>query len=289
MLVIDLTRERSAARFGWVTLAELTPDEERQIRELLQALDVVPEWLTLTSSLQPRLVPGSDLAYDDGRAHPYEVSYAAWAAMLAAVSHLACLRDSLFRWTGPDRVNAKIHTHGPFSLVRGALENASRVVWMLEPNDSDERLLRRLELEWKESGAQDAVRQLMGSPVKSKADRLEELVDLLPPATTDPDEIKLKQKAIKANPGYATIVEADGKYLRSGSSPPKLVWQACSALAHGDYRGTLSYSDREVLAGQSPGIMLALITANVLLLTRGTQLAIETMQVAWRLYNRRAS
>ena len=35
--------------------------------------------------------------------------------------------------------------------------------------------------------------------------------------------------------------------------------------------------------------MLALITANVLLLTRGTQFAIETMQVAWRLYNRRAS
>ena len=33
----------------------------------------------------------------------------------------------------------------------------------------------RLKLEWKESGAQDAVRQLMGSPVKSKADRLEEL------------------------------------------------------------------------------------------------------------------
>jgi hypothetical protein len=55
----------------------LTPDEERQIRELLQALDVVPEWLTLTSGLPPRLVPGSDLAYDDGRAHPYEVSYAA--------------------------------------------------------------------------------------------------------------------------------------------------------------------------------------------------------------------
>src|SRR5262245_10339457 len=197
-LLIDLTRECGAARFGHVTLTELTPEEERQIRELLQALDAAPEWLTLTSGLQPPLVPGSDLAYDDGRAHPYEVSYAAWAAMLAAVSHLACLRDSLFRWTGPDRVDAKVHTHGPFSLVRGALENASRVGWMLEPNDSYERLLRRLQLEWKESSAQDAVCQLMGSPVKSKADLLEELVGLLPSATTGPDEIKLKKKAIKA-------------------------------------------------------------------------------------------
>jgi hypothetical protein len=127
----------------------------------------------------------------------------------------------------------------------------------------------------------------MGSPIKSKDDRLEELVGLLPPATIDPDGIKLKKKAIKANPGYATIVEEAGKHLRSGSSQPRLVWQACSALAHGDYRGTLSYSDREVIAEQSPGIMLAMITANVMLLTKGTQLSIQMMRVAWGVYNRR--
>jgi hypothetical protein len=32
-------------------------------------------------------------------------------------------------------------------------------------------------------------------------------------------------------------------------------------------------------------MMLALITANMPLLTRGTKLATETMQVAWRLCN----
>jgi hypothetical protein len=43
------------------------------------------------------------------------------------------------------------------------------------------------------------------------------------------------------------------------------------------------------LSGLAGASTLALVTANVLLLTRGTQLAIETMQVAWWLYNGRPS
>ena len=155
--------------------------------------------------------------------------------MLAAVSHLACLRESLFHWTGSDQVEARIHTHGQFSLVRGALENASRAVWMLEPDDPDERLLRRLQLEWKESCQQDSVRDLMGAlmggPRKSTKDRLEDLTALLPPATTDPDKIKSKHRAIKNGPDYVIIVKAAGKHVPSGSSQHLVIWRACSAGA----------------------------------------------------------
>ena len=190
----------------------MTPDEDGQLRSPGDALEIVPEWVRLTGSptgQQP--VPGRDLAYDDRRANPYPVSHAAWAAMLAAVSHLACLRDSLFHWTGSDQVEARIHTHGQFSLVRGALENASRAVWMLEPDDPDERLLRRLRLEWAESGALEQVRQLIGAPGRNIDDRFDELTALLRPTAIDPD-------AIKSKPGYGTIVKAAGEHLPSGSA-----------------------------------------------------------------------
>ncbi len=272
----------------------MTPDEDQQLRTLGDALEIVPDWVRLTGSptgQQP--VPGSDLAYDDRRAHPYQVSHAAWAAMLAAVSHLACLRESLFHWTGSDQVEARIHTHGQFSLVRGALENASRAVWMLEPDDPDERLLRRLQLEWKESCQQDSVRDLMGAlmggPRKSTKDRLEGLTALLPPATTDPDKIKSKHRAIKNGPDYVIIVKAAGKHVPSGSSQHLVIWRACSALAHGDYRGTMGYTAREVHPGPTLGIALAQVTGSVPLLTIGSLVAIQTMKVALRLYGKRAA
>jgi hypothetical protein len=268
----------------------VSPDEEQQLRTLGQALEIVPGWVTLTSSPPLRLVAGSDLAYDDRRAHPYQVSHAVWAAMFAGVSHLAVLRDSLFHATGPDRVEARIHTHGQFSLVRGALENASRAIWMLESDDADERLLRRLRLEWAESSAQAQVRELMGAPPgRSKDDRLKQLTDLLPPETTDQDQINAKQKAIKKRSDYGTIVEAAGSRLSSGSSMQLFLWKTCSALAHGDFRGTLGYTEREVLPGPTPGIAMAQITGSVSLFTYGSLVAIETMEVALKFYGKRAA
>lgn len=268
----------------------MTSDEDQQLRTLREALEIVPDWVNLTGSPPPQLVPGCGLAYDDRRAGSYQVSHAVWAAMLAAVDHLACLRDSLFHWTGPDQVEARIHILGQFSLVRGALENASRAVWMLEPDDPDERLLRRLRLEWAESSAQAQVRELMRAPPgKSKDDRLKELTDLLPPATTDQDQINAKHKAIKKRPDYGTIVEAAGSHLSSGSSQQLFLWKTCSALAHGDFRGTLGYTTREVLPGPTPGTEMAQVTGSVPLLTKGSLVAIRTMKVALRLYGMRAA
>jgi hypothetical protein len=61
----------------------------------------------------------------------------------------------------------------------------------------------------------------------------------------------------------------------------------CSALSHGDFRGTLGYTDRQVLAEISPGVALAKVTGSVPLLTAGSLDAIDTMKVALRLYGRR--
>ena len=129
----------------------------------------------------------------------------------------------------------------------------------------------------------------MGGPRKSKKDRLDDLTALLPPATTDRDKIKSKHKAIKNGPDYVIIVKAAGKHVPSGSSPHLVIWRACSALAHGDYRGTMGYTAREAHPGPTPGIALAQVTGSVPLLTIGSLVAIQTMKVALRLYGKRAA
>jgi hypothetical protein len=171
----------------------VTPDEDRLLRALGDALSVVAKWERQVAAPVGPLRPddGSDLAADDRRIHPYEVSHAAWQAFLAAVSHLGCLRDSLLEWDGPGKITVRIHTHGQFSLVRGALENASRGLWLLEPGDGDERVLRRLRLEWVEASAQAEVRGIVGQPGRPRANRFAELSALMPPGI-DPAAIRKK-------------------------------------------------------------------------------------------------
>ena len=62
--------------------------------------------------------------------------------------------DSLFQHAGPDTVQVKVHTHGQLTLVRGALENASLALWLLEDDQLAERIVRRMQEEW------DEIRQL---------------------------------------------------------------------------------------------------------------------------------
>src|SRR5262249_1779740 len=160
---------------------------------------------------------------------PYEVSHAAWAALSAGISHLACLRDSLFAPTGPASFQARLHTHGQFTLVRGALENASRAVWLLGPDDRKVRLLRRWCAEWAEARQLDEVAREMGRPTTGKAERLAKLSPLAQNANVDPN-------LIKQGPDYTAIVRAAGRHPRSGPAVTVILWKACSSLAHGEVR-----------------------------------------------------
>jgi hypothetical protein len=241
----------------------------------------VGEWEGVTGGPVPsgawRMEDGSDLAGDDRGAHPYGVSHAAWAAMTATVSHLGCLRDSLFVQTDPAAFTARLHTHGQLTLVRGALENASRAVWLLEPDNREVRLLRRFQQEWAEVREMEKVRQEIGTPpVKSMDARFAELSVLAQHANMDPS-------VIKKTPDYTTIVRAAGGHIASGPAVAVVIWKACSSLAHGEVRGLFAYLSKEAVGESSPGVALAQVTGNVLLLDTGVRVAIGTMRAAFDL------
>jgi hypothetical protein len=257
-------------------------DEDRQLRSVLLALGGVAQWESRTGGTgQPAPRDGSDLADDDASLHPYQVSHAAWAAISAAVSHLGVLRDSLFTPAGPARVTARIHTHGQLALVRGALETASRAVWLLEPDDRQVRLLRRLQQEWAESRQIEEVRREMGEPAKSKADRFALLSPLAQQAGID-------LAAIKEAAEYTTIVRAAGQHIDIDPAVTVVIWKACSSLAHGEARGQIAYLTKEILGESSPGVAQVQVTGNLLLLTAGVHAAVGMAKTALDLYAKRS-
>jgi hypothetical protein len=261
-------------------------DEDRQLRSLFSALGVVAEWEKLTGGPGPsgawHLEEDSDLAIDDRGTHPHGVSHAVWAAITAAVSHLGCLRDSLFVQTGPAEYMARLHTHGQFTLVRGSVETASRAVWLLEPDDREVRLQRRLQQEWAEVRNMEKVRQEIGTPpVKSMDVRFAELCALAQRASVDPN-------VIKKTPDYTAIVRAAGRHVAYGPSTTVVIWKACSSLAHGEVRGQLAYLTRDVLTESSPGVALARITSNILLLDAGARAATAMTRTALDIYGKRS-
>ena len=107
-------------------------------------------------------------------------------------------------------MHAQIHTHGQLTLVRGALENASLAFWLLEDDQSVERIVRRIQEDWEEIRQLEVVRSEIGAPSgKTMADREREMTDLLVKVGGDPSRLKKR-------PGYGEIVKLAGASQPTG-------------------------------------------------------------------------
>ena len=260
-------------------------DEEVALRKLGAALDVVSQWQhhVIGDPAGHRTTPGSQLVADDVLAHPFMVSPVPWSALTAAVSHLGVLRDSLFLHLSPDRVTARVHTHGQLTLVRGALENACMAVWLLQDDSSTERITRRIQVEWDEVRQLDAVRTEIGAPAKKGlAEREAEMKALLEKVGADPTRLKKR-------PGYGEIVKITGGCQPAGAKTAYVIWKACSSVAHGELRGPLAYLRPVISQSDVPGRMIGHLTGDIELLSVGCLTAIAMTEAALQLYAHRAA
>jgi hypothetical protein len=116
-----------------------------EAKPALQAIFVrASQWQARSQSVTAGPEAGSSLREDDDATHPYEISHAAHGALVSASDHLDALRALV--------ADAHVvHARASFTLLRAALENSSTAVWLLGPPDRDERILRRLRLQWADS------------------------------------------------------------------------------------------------------------------------------------------
>jgi hypothetical protein len=230
---------------------------------------------TNADASRPRPAPRSPLRGDDDKAHPYDLSNESWRHLSTAVDHLSCLRAVL--------EDAKVvHMYAPFTLVRGALENACGAVWLLQPLQRTERLARGLRLALADVRHSEDVKQLTGNAgPRTRQARIDQINDIAKRAGLD-------AAALKGSAGYSEIVKAVDQNGPANNTI-EVRWKLCSAYAHGDMWSTLGASQRTPIpdTGTRPGVGAFKIQANVSLLMHVTALAVNTTRRGWQLYDQR--
>jgi hypothetical protein len=131
-----------------------------------------------------------------------------------------------------------------YTLVRGALENAARAVWLLAPDVRPERILRRLRLQADNIINSDRAASAMGSSMpKTRADRLDRVRQIAARAGVNADQAVRRPKP-------SEIVRVAGHYIGGDDAAGHIetLWRACSGAAHGDVWAGLSLHDRDIVA-----------------------------------------
>lgn len=277
----------------WLDLAlyaqsvTITTEEDQFLRRILTLLDSARpyESLTQSDSKQWRVQPGSALAGDDAKTDPYQVSHNIWNALSVAVDHLHCFRSTFAGDPQGTSVAITLHTHGQYSLLRGAFENSARAVWMLGPAQRLVRVQRRLSMQAAENKNSDRMAALLQQRPERPLDvRMQQLTDLAVKAGTDPAVAK---KALKPAQ-YSEIVREAGDLTPMGATEAEAVWSGCSSLAHGDVYGTLSILERSVVETQGR-VNLMRITSSPKVLFWATDRTVAMMRRGFDLFKERAA
>ncbi|MFP3965172.1 hypothetical protein SMC26_22855 [Actinomadura fulvescens] len=172
-------------------------DEERDLRKLAALLDKAQQRREQTENdpNASNVAARSPLAGDDAKTHPFDLSGYAWHALTVATDHLECLRASVFGPPVDGHIEARIQTHAQSSLVRGAIENGARAVWLLGPKGRPIRMTRRLALQRKEVKGSYRMRELVNQPAaRTKDEALARVNDLLAALKITADEAHQKLK-----------------------------------------------------------------------------------------------
>lgn len=227
-------------------------DEDRElINKIFEILRMAEQWAGQES---PPVQPGSSLATDNARTDPHQISHTVIYSIGIAVDHLHSMRMAL---TGKGDGQVGLHTYAPFTMTRGALENASAAIWMLAPGNRQERIRRRL---WYELASIKQAEGLLNEahlPQKEGIQRRRDRVLGLA------DAARIDRARLKGKPTYQDYLEEAGRFTDLVDGENNLVyimWKLCSAVAHGD-TWILPFFDLEMVGPHEPGVGTYRVTA----------------------------
>lgn len=251
-------------------------EDSTYLVETLRVLAEAEGWAARTSAEAARVrpAPGSSLRGDDDQASPYALSHAVWDALDHAVDHLTCLQALL-------RDARVIHRFAPYALVRGALENACRAVWLLEPPRRADRLGRRLRLAIDDVRNGEQARDLTGQQgPRSKQERLDQITAIASRAGLD-------DASLRGKLSYTEIVRT----VDAGGAAGRLIefsWKVCSGLTHGDSWAAWSASwMTQMPSPAQDGVATLKMEASLRLLMQMTTLAVRLTGRGWQLHDQR--
>ncbi|GAB3228123.1 hypothetical protein GCM10027447_19910 [Glycomyces halotolerans] len=252
-----------------------------RLGHVFAAIDV---WLQRHTPEFGEPIPTSSLGEVDRRTDPYQLSHAVKSLLSSAVDHLHALRNLT--------VEAQVlHRCAP-TLIRPALENASVAIWMLSGDTRNERVARRLRLQWANYKDSAEMRQLLSG--NDSTDWLNERKSRLRSKAIDAGLSNDQQNSVLGGiPGYGNIVRKAAEEVEDLEADSAVIsWKACSGVSHGDTWAMLSINQVNVVSQgvqPLPGTVVgAQISANEHLVESMTMIAARMIQHAWSLYDLRA-
>lgn len=174
----------------------------------------------------PAAERGSRIAQDDDRGMAarhgdFAVEHQANSRLFSAFDHLAAHSEG---WLVKGQV-PPFHIYPEFTVLRGALEAAAAVWWILEPDDSRQRVLRTLA-----SKKQEADHEAKAAKLKVGAQSADEFRLRIDVAFKDAAN-EIGTEAIPKFPSSTNLVDSFGG-LGYGPSVG-IAWRECSSYAHG--------------------------------------------------------
>ncbi|MFJ9448357.1 hypothetical protein ACIRRH_42095 [Kitasatospora sp. NPDC101235] len=190
------------------------------VRALLAQFGRIDTLARYTGEDQPlwQVGMGSALVGDDAKTDPHRLSHSAVLALVVAIDHLRALTDLVRREVKDGEQQMLLHSHAPFTLLRAALENAARAVWLLGPQQRLERVGRCLRMHYADiTNITNKAKLLDYQPDHTETAKLKEQVKALlrdaGAQETDLTNGKLKM------PGYGDIVADAGANGADRSAP----------------------------------------------------------------------
>ncbi|GAA4980374.1 hypothetical protein GCM10025734_00020 [Kitasatospora paranensis] len=211
-----------------MTNPEKDEDETVLLRALLRHFERVVPLGERTAGPWPgwSVAVGSALAGDDMKTDPHQVSHSAHHALVVAVDHLQALAALVSGTESDGHRKMLLPTHASFTLLRAALENAARALWLLGPASRRERVHRCLRMRLADLKSNAAKAELLGQVLADYEKRQNRIKGLLRAAGVPEGELSNGKLRM---PGYGDIVHTAGTLTSVGGVHAELFWSACSS------------------------------------------------------------
>lgn len=216
---------------------------------------------------------GSDLDVDDTQTSPFQTSHIVGHCLGFS---LDCMRTTRLVLKNPDvDAGLRLPLAGHYPALRAAIESGAQAIWIMAPDDHDERVARTLRARWEDVVQDDqAMLALLGSTpddtkeeaakknklrkqnsnnVRKKKRRLREVA-----AAANVPESEM----LKGLPGYGPIVKEVAETTGIASNHQYGMWRLISGLTHPSTSRSLSMSVVEEIAESKEGIVMAEFTAS---------------------------
>lgn len=247
--------------------AEIAASEA--LTERLIQIDTLLDRYSKIAQLKPK--PTTEIADDDARTSWLHLSHFVAACMTMASDSLASTQQLLL----PNgQLEHRLTAH--FPLLRSTIESAGTALWLLQPNDQRERIIRLLrartdDIDWDmplvkaasriadqntPEGRSVAQRAIRNAAARRKRHR-DQIRAIATREGIDADEYS------EGLPGYERVIQQATEHLNIAGTPAPTVWRLISGLTHPSPLRMMDTSQHGTPLDNQDGTLYVLSSMNI--------------------------